>query len=151
RHALDPLNAAEIRRAVSVLRQAGRLTPESRFGTITAEPREKSRPGSPAASRAARVLGYDWSRNEGFVAVVDVDAGRVESWTVVDSEPPMRLLTIRRAVEIAHADPRWVAAIKARHLDTARVSVLIVGLPERARLPRVGSDRVVSGIVWLRD
>ena len=146
RHALDPLNAAEIQRAVSVLRQAGRLTPESRFGTITVEPRSKSR----AEPRAARILGFDWSRNEGFVAVVDVDAGRVESWTVVDSEPPMRLLTIRRAEEIAHADPRWVAALQTLHIDTARVSVL-VGLPERAKLPRRGTDRVVNAVVWLRD
>ena len=44
------------------------------------------------------------------------------------------LLTIRRAEEIAHADPRWVAAMQARHIDTSRVSVL-VGLPERAQAP----------------
>ena len=55
----------------------------------------------------------------------------------------MRLLTIRRAEEIAHADPRWVAAIKSRGIDTARVGVL-VGLPERAKLPRQGADRVVA-------
>lgn len=145
-HPLDPLNAAEIQRAVSVLRQSGHLTPESRFGTITVEPRSKSRP----ESRAARLLGFDWSRNEGFVAVVDVDAGRVESWTVVDSEPPMRLLTIRRAEEIAHANPQWVAALQSLHVDTARVSVL-VGLPERAKLPRRGTDRVVNAAVFLRD
>ncbi|MEO7520588.1 MAG: nickel transporter, partial [Gemmatimonas sp.] len=100
--------------------------------------------------RAARALGYDWTRNEGFVAVIDLSANRLESWTVVDSEPPMRLLTIRRAEEIAHADPRWVAAMKSRGLDTARVSVL-VSLPERAKLPREGTDRVVNGTVWLRD
>jgi primary-amine oxidase len=76
--------------------------------------------------------------------------GRVESWTVVDSEPPMRLLTIRRAEEIAHADSRWVAAMQARHLDTARLSIL-VGLPERARLPRAGADRVISGSTYIRD
>ena len=129
-----------------MLRQSGHLTAESRFGTITVEPRSKARP----EPRAARVLGFDWSRNEGFVAVVDVDAGRVESWTVVDSEPPMRLLIIRRAEEAAHADPRWVAALQKRHIDTARVSVL-VGMPERAKLPRRGTDRVVPAFVWLRD
>src|SRR5204863_5184312 len=131
---------------VSVLRQSGHVTTDTRFGTITVEPRGKSR----VESRAARMLGFDWSRNEGFVAVVDVDAGRLESWTVVDSEPPMRLLTIRRAEEIAHADPRWVAALASRHIDTARVSVL-VSLPERAKLPRRGTDRTTPAIVWLRD
>src|SRR5262245_14143507 len=145
-HALDPLSAAEIRRAVSTLRDAGRLTSESRFGTITVQPRSKTKP----EPRAARVLGFDWSKNEAFVAVVDLEHSRVESFTVVDSEPPMRLITIRRAEEAAHADPRWVAALKARGIDTARVSVL-VGLPERAKLPRRGTDRVVNAFVWLRD
>jgi primary-amine oxidase len=145
-HPLDALSAAEITRAVSVLRGSGHTTPEARFGTITVEPRAKA--GN--EPRSARVLGFDWTRNEGFVAVVDLDAGRLASWTVVDSEPPMRLLTIRRAEEAAHADQRWVAAMRARHIDTARVSVL-VGLPERAKLPRRGTDRVVPAFVWLRD
>ena len=145
-HALDPLSANEITRAVALLRDAGRLTPQSRFGTITVQPQPKNAP----ATRAARVIGHDWSRNEGFLAVVDLDRGRVASWTVVDSEPPMRLLTIRRAEEIARADARWVAALRARGIDTARVSVLL-SLPERAKLPREGNDRVVPAFVWLRD
>ena len=146
RHPLDPLTAAEISKAVTVIRGSGRATSETRFGTITAEPRAKA--GN--EPRAARVLGFDWTRNEGFVAVVDLDAGRLASWTVVDSEPPMRLLTIRRAEEIAHADLRWVAAMRSRNIDTSRVSVL-VGLPERAKLPRRGTDRVIRGHLWMRD
>lgn len=145
-HPLDPLTAAEISRAASVIKASNRATPQTRFGTITVQPLGKAS----TDSRAARVVGFDWSRNEGFVAVVDLSGGRVASWTVVDSEPPMRLLTIRRAEEAAHADPRWVAAMRARHIDTSRVSVL-VGLPERAKLPRKGNDRVVPGRTWLRD
>lgn len=145
-HPLDPLTGTEIQRAVAVLRQSNHVTAQARFGTITVQPREKTA----NASRAARILGFDWSKNEGFVAVVDLAGGRVESWTVVDSEPPMRLLTIRRAEEIAHADPRWNAAMRDRHIDTARVSIL-VGLPERAKLARQGSDRVTFGSTYLRD
>ncbi len=145
-HPLDPLTAGEITRAVSVLRQSGRTTPETRYGTITVEPRAKT--GND--SRSARILGFDWTRNEGFVAVVDLDGGRLASWSVVDSEPPMRLLTIRRAEEAAHADPRWVAAMRKRGIDTSRVSVL-VSLPERAKLPRRGTDRTAPAFVWLRD
>ena len=146
RHALDPLSASEITQAVALLRAAGHLTPQSRFGTITVQPQPKNAP----ATRAARVVGHDWTLNQGFLAIVDLGRGRVSSWTVVDSEPPMRLLTIRRAEEIAHADPRWVAALRRRGIDTARVSVL-VSLPERAKLPREGSDRVAPAFVWLRD
>lgn len=145
-HILDPLSAAEIRQAVSVLQQSGHLTDQARFGTITVQPRAKTG----GAARAARLLGFEWKRNEAFVAVVDLGASRLESWTVVDSEPPMRLITIRRAEEIAHADPRWVAAMRDRNIDTARVSVL-VGLGEREKLPRRGTDRVVNGSVFLRD
>src|SRR5262245_1547306 len=96
RHALDPLSANEITRTVALLRASGHLTPQSRFGTITVQPQPKNAP----AARAARVIGHDWSRNEGFLAVVDLEGGRVSSWTVVSDEPPMRLLTIRRAEEI---------------------------------------------------
>ena len=146
RHPLDPLTAAEITRTVNVLRASGRTTPDTRYGTITVQSAAKTSAGP----RTARVLGFDWSKNEGFVAVVNLDASRIESWTVVDSEPPMRLLTIRRAEEIAHADPRWVQAMHKRNVDTARVSVL-VGLAEREKLPRKGTDRVVSASVWQRD
>src|SRR5262245_56897730 len=146
RHALDPLSANEITRAVSILQASGHLTPQSRFATITVQPQPKNAP----AARAARVIGHDWSRNEGFLAVVDLDAGRVSSWAVVSDEPPMRLLTIRRAEEIAHADPRWVAAMRARGIDTARVNVL-VSVGERAKVPRQGNDRGVGAAVWLRD
>ena len=145
-HPLDPLTGAEIQRAVAVLRQSNHLSAQARFGTITVQPREKTA----SATRAARIVGFDWSKNEGFVAVVDIAGGRVESWTAVDSEPPMRLITIRRAEEIAHADPRWVAALRERRIDTSRVSIL-VGLPERARLPREGSDRVTMGATYFRD
>jgi primary-amine oxidase len=145
-HPLDPLTGAEISRAVGVLRQSNHITAQARFGTITVQPREKTA----SATRAARILGFDWSKNEGFVAVVDLAGGRVESWTVVDSEPPMRLISIRRAEEIAHADPRWVAALRERNIDTSRVSILM-GLPERAKLPREGSDRVAFGVTYFRD
>ena len=146
RHALDPLSSAEITQTVELLRAAGHLTPQTRFGTITVQPQPKIGP----ATRAARVIGHDWSRHQGFLAVVDLGRGRVSSFTVVDSEPPMRLLTIRRAEEIAHADARWVAAMRRRGIDTGRVSVL-VSLPERARLSRKGTDRVANAFVWLRD
>jgi primary-amine oxidase len=146
RHPLDALSAAEITRAVTVLRDAGRVSPGTRFGTITVQPLNKTSPDP----RSARVLGFDWSKNEAFVAVVNLEAQRLTSWVVVDSEPPMRLLTIRRAEEAAHADPQWVEAMRQRNIDTARVSVL-VGLPERAKLPRSGSDRVAGAFMWVRD
>src|SRR4051794_19936201 len=109
RHALDPLSADEIARTVTVLRASGHLGPQSRFGTITVQAQSKGT----TVPRASRVIGFDWARNEGFLAVVDLDRGRVASWTVVDSEPPIRLLTIRRAEEIVHADPRWVEAVRS--------------------------------------
>jgi primary-amine oxidase len=146
RHALDPLSPAEITSAVSILRRAPQYTAQARFGTITVQ----QHPKEATSARAARIVGFDWSRNEAFVAVVDLAASRLASWTVVDSEPPMRLLAIRRAEEIAHADARWVDAMRARGIDTARVNVL-VALGERDKLPRRGAERLVGTNVWLRD
>ncbi|HKS06224.1 MAG TPA: hypothetical protein VJR92_07935 [Gemmatimonadaceae bacterium] len=147
RHALDPLSGGEITSAVSILKSSGNVTPQARFGTISVQPQAKT---APAAARAARIVGFDWSNNRAFVAVVNLATNRVESWAVVDSEPPMRLLSIRRAEEAAHNDPRWVAAMRARGIDTARVNVL-VSLPERAKLPRTGTDRTVGVSNWYRD
>src|SRR5262245_15638697 len=70
KHILDPLDAAEITKAVNTLRQSGNVSDQARFGTITVQPRAKT--GSPA--RGARIVGYDWTRNQGFVAVVDLAA-----------------------------------------------------------------------------
>src|SRR5690349_2796877 len=78
RHLLDPLDGAEITKAVSVLRQSGHVSDQARFGTITVQQRAKT--GTP--TRAARILGFDWTKNEAFVAVIDLAAGRVESWAV---------------------------------------------------------------------
>lgn len=146
RHALDPLDASEIQSAVAIVKRSGRLSDQARFGTITVQRQEK-RAGN---SRAARVLGFDWTRNEAFLGVVDLVGGRLASWTVVDSEPPMRLLIIRRAEEIAHGDPRWVAAMRARGVDTGHVSIL-PGMSERQKLPRKGEDRVVHTFAFRRD
>lgn len=146
RHALDPLTSAEINSAVAIIKRAPQYSAQARFGTITVQPQAKSA----TTARAARILGFDWSRNEAFVAVVDLAGSRLSSWTVIDSEPPMRLLTIRRAEEIAHADARWVAGMRARGIDTARISIL-VSLGERAKLPRKGTDRIVGTSTWMRD
>ena len=61
RHALDPLSAAEIMQTVALLRAAGHLTPQSRFGTITVQPQPKNMPATRAvgffgASQAGRVI-----------------------------------------------------------------------------------------------
>src|SRR6476660_2830959 len=77
-HPLDALSAAEITRAVSVLRDAGRVSAGTRFGTITVQPLSKTS----TDPRSARVLGFDWSKNEAFVAVVNLEASRLTSWVV---------------------------------------------------------------------
>ena len=62
----------------------------------------------------------------------------------------MRLFTIRRAEEIAHADPRWVAALqRARHRHGARQRARRTAGAREASAPRQRSRRDASS--WLRD
>jgi Cu2+-containing amine oxidase len=53
-HPLDPLSASEIAKTVNVLRETGRLTTGTRFGTITVQPTSKTAP----APRAEIVAPY---------------------------------------------------------------------------------------------
>ena len=97
---LDPLDAGEIARAVGILRQAGTVTTEARFASVTLNeppkdqvafpapdhpvPGQSSRPGPAAAvSREAFVVWRDPRQHATCEAVVSLTAGSVLSWRPV--------------------------------------------------------------------
>src|SRR5215813_151545 len=75
-HPLDPLNAAEIERAVALVRAAAGLDPSAWFETITLEEPNKAyvrgfRPGD-LPQRRAFVCCYEPTTNRTFEGVVDL-------------------------------------------------------------------------------
>ena len=100
-HPLDALSAAEIQRAVSVLRQSNHLTPAARFGTITVQPREKSRERNPRRAHPGlrlveerRVRGRRRSRRR---TCRIVDGGRQRAADAAHYDPPRRRNRARRS------------------------------------------------------
>lgn len=118
-HPLDPLTAEEIGQTVSILEDAGRVGPETRFTLIELHEPPKTRVQEDLASgvfrRAAHVQLYDWSATAASVAVVDLAGRRVVSWTELESREPTSFLPVfDRVAEVVRADERWAEAMRRR-------------------------------------
>lgn len=119
-HPLDPLTTAEITRAIRVIGQSGNVNRATRAALVTlAEPRKADvlawKPGKPFKRRAFSVI-----RNgpEVYEATVDLAAGRLERWRHVPGvQPAIQSAEWARAQRLTKADPRWIAAMRARGYD----------------------------------
>ena len=127
-HPLDELTAAEIRSTVDILRAAGRVTPQLRFGTIELhEPMktvvlEDLKRG--VVHRSADVTAFDWSATRSYRGVVDLSARTVTFWDTLTTRRPSMLLTIRRLEEAVTGDERWLRALRRHGFDDpARVAI----------------------------
>jgi primary-amine oxidase len=155
-HPLDALTAGEITTAVEVLRTAGRLGPEARFGLLDlAEPEkaavaEGMRTGT--FGRAARAIIYDWATDRVREAVVDLTSRTVVSVEErPGGQPPMRHLVISRINEILKSDTAWLSAVRALGVrDPAEVNML-AGLAEDTPVERVGGDLVATSSGFMKN
>lgn len=128
RHPLEPLSAAEVQRAVQLLRDAGRVTPTTRFVSVSL--REPPKPlvhsGGPQPPRRAFAVLFDNQANVCHEAVVCLDAGAVEVWRHVPGVQPT--MTVDEQVECESAvlaSPLFRDALVRHHgvEDTSLVMV----------------------------
>jgi primary-amine oxidase len=120
---LAPLSAPEIRAAVEILRESGRLPAASRFSLIALDepPKESVLRHAPAPRRALAVV-YDAAANRTFEAVADLSARKVAAWRQIPgAQPPVGEADSGIADRIVRADPRWQEAMRARHLQSNAV------------------------------
>src|SRR5947207_1801498 len=94
RHPLEPLSAAEVQQAVRLLRDAGKVTPTTRFVSVGLREPNKDHvhgfPDLPAPSREASVVLFDNGTNTAHEAVVSLAAGRVASFrSTAGAQPTM--------------------------------------------------------------
>jgi primary-amine oxidase len=118
RHPLDPLSAAEITRAVEVLREGQARSDSFRYAGVSLREPDKralAEEGSSAPREAFAVL-IDRSTGRAYEAVVDLDAGMTTAWDQlpVGAQPPIMLDEFDECEQRCKADPRVVEALRAR-------------------------------------
>jgi primary-amine oxidase len=119
RHPLDPLTAAEIRQAVSILASDGRVSSAMRFVSVgLREPSKREiasfRPGQ-AADRAAFIVAREPREHMTYEAVVSITARAVLSWQPVPgAQAPVTLGEYAECERLVRADPRFRAGLERR-------------------------------------
>jgi len=130
RHPLEPLSAAEVAIAVQALRDAGKVTPTTRFVSVMLKepPKEAVHAGTgwEKLPRVAAAVLFDNATNSCFEAEVDVTAGAVAAHRHVPGVQPT--MTIDEQVECEQAvlnSPEFAAALAKHHgiTDTKLVMV----------------------------
>ena len=129
-HPLEPLTADEVRRAVAILRVAGKITPTTRFVSVSLKEPPKSLvhgfDGVATFPRSAFAVLFDNATNSCYEATVSLAADEVSVWKhVPDVQPTM---TTDEQVECERAvvdSPEFKAALERQYglTDTALVMV----------------------------
>ena len=119
-HPLEPLTAAEVTRAVAIVREVKQLAPTYRFVMVSLkEPaREvvaRFRPGEVAGREAFLIL-LDNATGRGYEAVVDLTRGTVPSFEALPLhvQPPIMLDEFVECEEDVKRSPEFLAALKKR-------------------------------------
>ena len=130
KHPLEPLTAAEVQLAVRLLRDAGKVTPTTRFVSVSLkEPAKESvhrfKSGTPIRREAAAVL-FDNATNSCYEAAVALTDQRVMSCKHIPGVQPT--MTFDEQVECEQAvlaSPEFKAALKKQYGidDTSLVMV----------------------------
>jgi primary-amine oxidase len=126
---LAPLTKDEILTAVLILKQAAKVSDDSRFSLITLHEPSKDEVLSPRTSskpdREAFVVVYERNSNQTFEALVDISSRQVSSWKEIHGVQPSYLSEDTKIVEDAvRADPRWQEAMRKRGIsDLSKVRI----------------------------
>ena len=118
-HPLDQLSRAEISRAVSILKDGPAAAETFRFISVEMREPDKEllRAGSATAREADAVL-VDRAVGVSYTAVVDLDAGVVDSWTQLATgvQPPFMLDEFAECEDACRQDPNVIEALAKRGL-----------------------------------
>jgi primary-amine oxidase len=132
RHPLEPLSSGEIARAVDGLKRAGKVTPTTRFVSVSLKEPEKASvhgfDGSNGPAREVFAVLFDNSTNSCFEAVVGLADGSIKSWKHVPGVQPT--MTIDEQVECERAvlaSEAFKAALKS-HTGTDDTSLVMVDI-----------------------
>jgi len=131
-HPLEPLTAGEVEKAVQVLKSAGKVTPTTRFVSVSLrEPAKDFVYGfagkGPIPRRAFAVL-FDNAKNACYETTVSLDESSVVSWKHVPGVQPT--MTADEQIECEQAvlaSPEFKAALK-KHYGVEDTSLVMVDI-----------------------
>src|SRR5262245_56514915 len=103
RHPLEPLDSAEVRQAVHLLEGAGKVTPTTRFVSVSLRepPKSAVHAGGASPPREANAVLFDNGTNSCYEAVVSLARNEVVSWKHVPGAQPT--MTVDEQVECEQA------------------------------------------------
>ncbi|PWU04248.1 MAG: tyramine oxidase [Terriglobia bacterium] len=147
---LAPPTAAEIRAAVRIIRESGRVPTSARFGFIdlAEPPKDQVLRGTPGARRVAAVI-YDRSSDQTWEAVADVSSSRLESLKEVPgAQPAIGYEDTQQADRIVRADARWRRAIQNRGITDLNAVEIVAWSAGYFALPEAEHGRIVRALSY---
>ena len=127
-HPLEPLTASEVQAVVSLLKSQGKVTPTTRFVSLSLkEPsKEVVHAGMDGLPRAAFAILFDNATNSCYEATVSITKKSMLSWKHVPNvQPTMTIDEQAECEQVVLNDPDFKAALKKHHgiTDTSLVMV----------------------------
>jgi primary-amine oxidase len=151
-HPLDPLTKDEYTSALTILKTAHPLPPDTSFPLILLQdpPKPDVLANRPTARRVFLSV-YERPTHQSFEAVVDLTTRHVVSWNEIrDVQPPIMPEDFAICQRIVRADPGWVSAIHKRGItDMTRVEVDVWGNGYHAE-PNDGPHRIVRTVSYYK-
>jgi primary-amine oxidase len=159
-HPLDPLTPGEIAAARTVLATAGLLKDTTRFAYTGLEEPPKDAllaysPGTPL-DRRVRVLLLDLAGAAPRDVIVSLTRGTIDADRTldpaVDGQPPVLDAEFGIVEEVLATDERWIAALKSRGLDVAKVRVAPLSAGVYAdEYPGESGRRILRGLAFVQE
>ena len=151
-HPLDPCTAEELTLAVSILRDANKLSQQATFNCgFPAEPSKSlvvRFKGGMDFDRIVRLIGHDRARRQSFDAYVSLTERKlVELKWIEDGQAPFSAEDYARVLELLSSTENWTSALKQRGIeDTRKVHIepWVCGRPPQDMDPQARAMRVIA-------
>ena len=131
-HPLEPLGAAEVAAAVAILRRGGKITPTTRFVSVSLHEPSKELvhafTGTNPPPRKAFAVLFDNANNACHEAVVSIDGGVVESWRHIPGVQPTMTVDEQVECEAAVLASAEFRAALARHTGIEDTRLVMVDI-----------------------
>jgi primary-amine oxidase len=156
RHPLEPLAADEVQSAVEILKQAGRVTPTTRFVSVGLKEPAKALvqafAGDPVAPREAFVVLFDNALNACYEATLSLTDRTLVNWLHVPGAQPT--MTIDEQVECEQAvlnSPEFKARLKAHTgVEDTRLVMVDIWSAGNYGEPEESSQRLARPLCFVR-
>ncbi|MFC5828097.1 primary-amine oxidase [Nonomuraea insulae] len=159
-HPLDPLTPGEITATRTVLAAAGLVKDTTRVAYAGLEEPAKDtvlgRAADDPIDRRARVLLLDTAGAPPRDLIVAITRGAIDADRVldpaVDGQPPVLDAEFGIVEEVLATDERWLAALKSRGLDVAKVRVAPLSAGVYAEeYPGESGRRILRGLAFVQE